>query len=165
MWLIDPAAHGGHRETDLAMLRLFGCPHLERVLASYREAAPLADGWADCVGLHQLFPLLVHAVLFGRGYGEQAVAVAREALARCPCGGPARWGSAAGRKAAAGPARRAPAEGGPCPSGPAAGTGPGGAGRAIRPGGGHPGCGVAAAAPCVRGAREGSRRTRCVCRS
>ncbi len=82
VWLIDPAAHGGHRETDLAMLRLFGCPHLERVLAGYREAAPLADGWADRVGLHQLFPLLVHAVLFGRGYGEQAVAVAREALAR-----------------------------------------------------------------------------------
>ncbi len=44
-WLIDPAAHGGHRETDLAMLALFGCPHLDRVLAAYDEAAPLADGW------------------------------------------------------------------------------------------------------------------------
>ena len=46
-WLIDPAAHGGHRETDLAMLALFGCPHLDRVLAAYDEAAPLADGWQD----------------------------------------------------------------------------------------------------------------------
>jgi fructosamine-3-kinase len=78
--LIDPAAHGGHRETDLAMLRLFGCPELERVLAGYQEAVPLAEGWTRRVGLHQLFPLLVHAVLFGRGYGEQAVAAAREAL-------------------------------------------------------------------------------------
>ncbi|MGW0614700.1 fructosamine kinase family protein [Streptomyces sp. NPDC002788] len=79
--LIDPAAHGGHRETDLAMLRLFGCPHLEQVLAGYQEQAPLADGWTDRVGVHQLFPLLVHAVLFGRGYAEQALAVARTALA------------------------------------------------------------------------------------
>ena len=41
-WLIDPAAHGGHRETDLAMLALFGAPYLDRILASYDEAAPLA---------------------------------------------------------------------------------------------------------------------------
>ncbi|MGW0375393.1 fructosamine kinase family protein [Streptomyces coeruleorubidus] len=78
--LIDPAAHGGHRETDLAMLRLFGCPHLEQVLGGYQEEAPLADGWADRVGVHQLFPLLVHAVLFGRSYADQALAVARGAL-------------------------------------------------------------------------------------
>lgn len=79
--LIDPAAHGGHRETDLAMLQLFGCPHLERVLTGYRQVAPLADGWRDRVALHQLFPLLVHVVLFGRGYAEQALAAARGALA------------------------------------------------------------------------------------
>ncbi|MEU0476514.1 fructosamine kinase family protein [Streptomyces olivaceus] len=78
--LIDPAAHGGHRETDLAMLRLFGCPYLDRVLAAYEETAPLAGGWAGRVGVHQLFPLLVHAVLFGRGYAEQALAAARAAL-------------------------------------------------------------------------------------
>ncbi|CAM5634945.1 fructosamine kinase [Streptomyces parvulus] len=77
--LIDPAAHGGHRETDLAMLRLFGCPHLERITEAYGERAPLADGWAARVGVHQLFPLLVHAVLFGRGYAEQALAAARSA--------------------------------------------------------------------------------------
>lgn len=79
-WLIDPAAHGGHRETDLAMLRLFGCPHLDRVLAAYQEITPLADGWTERVGLHQLFPLLVHTVLFGGGFGAQAVAAARSAL-------------------------------------------------------------------------------------
>jgi fructosamine-3-kinase len=79
-WLIDPAAHGGHRETDLAMLDLFGCPHLDTVLAAYAEASALAPGWRDRVPLHQLFPLLVHVVLFGRGYAGQAVAAARAAL-------------------------------------------------------------------------------------
>lgn len=71
-WVIDPAAHGGHRETDLAMLALFGCPQLDTVLAAYDEAAPLADGWRDRVGLHQLFPLLVHAALFGGSYALRA---------------------------------------------------------------------------------------------
>jgi len=75
-WLIDPAAHGGHRETDLAMLALFGAPHLDRILAAYDEASPLADGWRERVGLHQLHPLLVHTVLFGGGYGARAVAIA-----------------------------------------------------------------------------------------
>jgi fructosamine-3-kinase len=78
--LIDPAAHGGHRETDLAMLALFGCPHLGAVLGAYDEAAPLADGWRRRVPLHQLFPLLVHVVLFGRGYAARTVAAARAAL-------------------------------------------------------------------------------------
>jgi fructosamine-3-kinase len=76
-WLIDPAAHGGHRETDLAMLSLFGAPHLKRVLASYDEHRRLADGWRQRVGIHQLHPLLVHAVLFGQSYAQQAEAVAR----------------------------------------------------------------------------------------
>ena len=79
-WLVDPAAHGGHRETDLAMLALFGCPHLSTVLAAYDEAYPLAEGWRRRVALHQLFPLLVHTVLFGGGYAEQTIAAARAAL-------------------------------------------------------------------------------------
>jgi fructosamine-3-kinase len=74
--VVDPAAHGGHRETDLAMLALFGLPHLPRVLETYAESSPLADGWADRVGVHQLFPLLVHACLFGGGYGARAATVA-----------------------------------------------------------------------------------------
>ena len=77
VWLVDPAAHGGHRESDLAMLALFGCPQLPRVLDAYQEAAPLADGWEDRVPLHQLFPLLVHACLFGGGYGARAGEAAR----------------------------------------------------------------------------------------
>lgn len=66
--LIDPAAHGGHRETDLAMLALFGCPHLDAVLDGYQQEHPLRPGWRDRSGLHQLYPLLAHVVLFGAGY-------------------------------------------------------------------------------------------------
>ena len=74
--VIDPAAHGGHREVDLAMLHLFGLPHLPRVMQAYDEAHPLADGWEDRLALHQLFPLLVHACMFGGGYGARAATVA-----------------------------------------------------------------------------------------
>ncbi|MCE1178436.1 MAG: fructosamine kinase family protein [Micrococcales bacterium] len=75
--LIDPAAHGGHAETDLAMLDLFGAPHLERILAAYQAVSPLADGWQGRVALHQLHPVLLHAVLFGGGYAAQAMRIAR----------------------------------------------------------------------------------------
>ena len=74
--VIDPAAHGGHRELDLAMLHLFGLTHLPRVMAAYDEAQPLAEGWEDRLGVHQLFPLLVHACMFGGGYGARAGTVA-----------------------------------------------------------------------------------------
>jgi fructosamine-3-kinase len=68
-WLVDPAAHGGHRETDLAQLALFGgSPHLDRTLAAYDEVWPLAPGWRERVPLHQLLLLLVHAALFGGRY-------------------------------------------------------------------------------------------------
>jgi fructosamine-3-kinase len=80
-WLIDPAAHGGHRETDLAMLALFGAPYLERIVAAYDEASPLAQGWRSRVALHQLHPLLVHVCLFGAEYAGSVRDAARAALA------------------------------------------------------------------------------------
>ncbi|MET8040824.1 fructosamine kinase family protein [Micromonospora sp. NPDC005215] len=77
-WLIDPAAHGGHRETDLAQLALFGgIPHLDRVLAAYRESWPLPAGWRERVPLHQLHLLLVHTALFGGGYRDAVLQAAR----------------------------------------------------------------------------------------
>ena len=79
--LIDPAAHGGHRETDLAMLALFGAPFLDQIVASYQEVAPLAAGWQARVPLHQLHPLLVHVCLFGAAYRDAALDAARSALA------------------------------------------------------------------------------------
>ncbi|MDQ6523769.1 fructosamine kinase family protein [Nocardioides sp. LHD-245] len=78
--VIDPAAYGGHREVDLAMLALFGLPQLPQVMAAYHEATPLADGWEERLGYHQLFPLLVHACLFGGQYGARAARVAQRYL-------------------------------------------------------------------------------------
>ena len=74
--LIDPAAHGGHGLTDLAMLHLFGAPHLDLITAAYADAAALESGWPDLIGLHQLHPLLVHAVSHGASYGAQAARIA-----------------------------------------------------------------------------------------
>ena len=74
--LVDPAAHGGHRETDLAMLRLFGSPG-PAFLDAYEDVAPLADGAEERVALWQLAPLLLHAVLFGGGYGSAVDRAAR----------------------------------------------------------------------------------------
>lgn len=75
--LIDPAAHAGHRESDLAALALFGCLQLERIIAAYDEGSPLADGWRDRVALHQLHMVALHAVIFGGGYPDQAIRIAR----------------------------------------------------------------------------------------
>jgi fructosamine-3-kinase len=66
-WLIDPAAHGGHREFDLAMMRLFG-GFGEECYRAYGEIAPLSDGWEERVTLHQLAPLVVHSIKFGGPY-------------------------------------------------------------------------------------------------
>lgn len=72
-WLIDPAAHGGHREFDLAMMRLFGGFGAE-CFAAYDDAYPLASGWEDRVSIHQIAPLVVHAIKFGGGYVGAATA-------------------------------------------------------------------------------------------
>jgi len=77
--LIDPAVYGGHREVDLAMMRLFG-GFGARVFAAYREAHPLSPGHEGRVPLYQLYPLLVHVLLFGGGYVGQLAHAARGAL-------------------------------------------------------------------------------------
>ncbi|WP_345751253.1 fructosamine kinase family protein [Microbacterium rhizophilus] len=79
--LIDPAAHGGHRETDLAMLALFGAPFLEEILAGYAAERPLREGWRERVAVHQLHPLAVHAAGHGRAYGVRLARAARAVLA------------------------------------------------------------------------------------
>ena len=77
-WLIDPSAYGGHREVDLAMLRLFGgwAGTQSRIFDAYEEAWPLAEGWRDRVELYQLLPMLVHALLFGGSYRAGAERIA-----------------------------------------------------------------------------------------
>jgi fructosamine-3-kinase len=78
-WLIDPSVHGGHPEEDLAMLSLFG-PVPERMLHAYQESRPLSEGWKRRVPLFQLYPLLVHTVLFGGSYRDQALAACRRVI-------------------------------------------------------------------------------------
>ena len=75
--LIDATPHGGHAETDLALLALFGLPRLETVLAAYDAESRLAAGWQERVELHQLAPLLLHVVLFGGSYTDAALRIAR----------------------------------------------------------------------------------------
>jgi len=81
VWLVDPAAHGGHRETDLAQLALFGgAPHLDLILTGYQEVWPLADGWRARQPLHQLHLMLVHTAMFGAAYREAVRVTATSAL-------------------------------------------------------------------------------------
>ncbi|HLS43949.1 MAG TPA: fructosamine kinase family protein [Ornithinicoccus sp.] len=80
-WLIDPCAHYGHREVDLAMMRLFG-GFGEGAFAAYVEAFPPAEGWRERVAVYQSVPLLVHAILFGGSYAGQASAALSEAARR-----------------------------------------------------------------------------------
>jgi fructosamine-3-kinase len=78
-WLIDPASFGGHREFDLAMMRLFG-GFADDFFEAYADVSPLADGWEQRIALHQIAPLVVHAIKFGGGYrAAAAAAIARYA--------------------------------------------------------------------------------------
>lgn len=67
----DPAPYGGHREIDLAMMRLFG-GFAPATFDAYHEAMPLAPEHEDRVELMQLYPVLVHVALFGGHYGATA---------------------------------------------------------------------------------------------
>lgn len=64
---IDPAVYFGHREVDIAMTRMFGGFN-ERFLVAYNEMRPLEKGWEERIELHNLYPTLVHLVLFGSSY-------------------------------------------------------------------------------------------------
>ncbi|NVK03214.1 MAG: fructosamine kinase family protein [Flavobacteriia bacterium] len=75
-WLIDPAVYYGHREMDLAMMKLFG-GFSEGVFRAYNERFPLEPEWKSRVQLNQLYPMLVHAVLFGGHYVRSSVDIAR----------------------------------------------------------------------------------------
>lgn len=69
-WLIDPSVSWSHRELDFGMMTLFG-GFGQVTFEAYNEVLPLADGWRDRLGLHQLLPLLVHVVIFGDPYVGQ----------------------------------------------------------------------------------------------
>lgn len=75
--LIDPAAHGGHRLEDLALLALFGTPFLDDIFAGYEAEHPLPEGWRSDLPAHSFFALLAHVKLFGAGLLGQTLAAAR----------------------------------------------------------------------------------------
>jgi len=64
-------AQGAHAETDLAALGVFGQRYLDRIYAAYHEVSPLAAGWRERVGLHSWHIIMIHAFLFGGGYGGE----------------------------------------------------------------------------------------------
>lgn len=77
--LIDPAAHAGHRESDIAMLQLFGLPHLDELMEAYQQTHPLRPGWQQRIPVHQLFYLAVHWLLFGPAYRSATLDAAQHA--------------------------------------------------------------------------------------
>jgi fructosamine-3-kinase len=62
--LIDPDAYGGHREMDLAMMRVFG-GFPDRVFDAYAEEFPPEPGWQERMQFNQLVPVLVHCAMYG----------------------------------------------------------------------------------------------------
>lgn len=74
---IDPAAHGGHPQTDLAMLDVFGAPHFDEIVAGYHEVSPLPKNWREFIPMHQLHPLAVHTLTHGSVYAGPLQRAAR----------------------------------------------------------------------------------------
>ena len=78
---IDPAAHGGHPLTDIAMLELFGAPYFNAIVDGYVDAGgELGRDWQRRIAVHQLHPLAVHAWTHGPSYGSALVRAAEETL-------------------------------------------------------------------------------------
>jgi len=75
--IFDPAVYYGHREMELAFMTLFD-RQPEPFYNSYQEVWPLVQGWQDRLDLYNLYPLLVHVVLFGRGYASGVKSVVRK---------------------------------------------------------------------------------------
>lgn len=75
--LIDPAVYFGHSDIDWAMLHLFGNPP-NHAIDSYNEIIPIDYNWKDSLEIHQLYPLLVHLILFGRGYYESVMKIIKK---------------------------------------------------------------------------------------
>ncbi len=80
--LIDPAAHGGHREEDLSMLSLFGMSFMSDIMRGYESVHPLKKGFDERRTLWQLYPIAGHCVFFGGGYVSQYQTMCRQLLAQ-----------------------------------------------------------------------------------
>jgi len=72
--IYDPAVYFGHREMDIAMTRLFG-GFAPEFYEGYNSEYPLTDGFEGRIELCNLYPILVHANLFGGGYIRRALGI------------------------------------------------------------------------------------------
>lgn len=70
--IIDPAVYYGWAEADLAMTALFG-GFSSGFYAAYNEVRPMPEGWRERFSLYNLYHLLNHLNLFGRGYHGQVM--------------------------------------------------------------------------------------------
>ena len=64
---IDPAVYFGNREMDIAMTQMFGGFH-NSFIDHYNDIFPLEKNWEDRIEIHNLYPNLVHLILFGASY-------------------------------------------------------------------------------------------------
>ncbi len=78
-WLVDPSVHYGHREIDVALMRLFG-GFAEATFAAYNEVYPLASGWQQRTAVYQLAPLLANTLMHGATFGASVMTQLRRAL-------------------------------------------------------------------------------------
>ncbi len=77
--LVDPAPYYGHREAEIAFSKLFGGFH-PSFYGAYHEVYPLAEGHEEREEIFNLYPLLVHAILFGGSYLSQADGIIRRRI-------------------------------------------------------------------------------------
>jgi fructosamine-3-kinase len=75
--IFDPAVYYGHREMDIGMSLLFG-GFDNSFYDFYSDCYPLEKNWRQRVPLTQLYPLLVHAILFGGGYVQQCKSIIQQ---------------------------------------------------------------------------------------
>ena len=72
--LFDPAVYFGHREMDIAMTMLFG-GFSPSFYESYHTHRPMAPGWRSRLPYGQLYYLLIHLIMFGRGYYSSVASI------------------------------------------------------------------------------------------
>ena len=75
--LIDPAVYFGHRSVDLAMTTLFG-GFDKSFYEAYQYHSPFPSNYREQWEVCNLYPLLIHLLLFGKSYLHQVTATLKK---------------------------------------------------------------------------------------
>ena len=75
--VFDPAIYYGHREMDIGMTKLFG-GFDKKFYDVYQEVYPMENSWSQRLRISQLYPLMVHALLFGGHYVNSTREIVRQ---------------------------------------------------------------------------------------